>query len=364
MLTWVWIIRHNYNQALNDNYYDLPMEEIMFFKSIKNLLSGFFGYLLLFVFIILFLFGDLFIKDFIQVPNRLLDVNTIFLSILLEAIPFILLGVFVSAVIQVFIHEDMLKRYIPSNPIIALFPAVIMGAIFPICECAIVPIVRRLIKKGMPLHVGFVILVSAPILNPIVFLSTYHAFRSNLMIAYARMGLAFVAALIIGAIIYYFYRNSYQLKEPKSLQQNIHVDHYHNKRQKIKDTFYHASDEFFDMGKFLIIGALVASLVQAFLPRELLVEIGNGTLSGPLVMMGLAYILSLCSEADAFVASSFKQLVSPSALVAFLVYGPMIDLKNTILMIAYFRLRFVIGFIIIVTVTVFLGVLIVAPLLV
>ncbi|MCP3029066.1 permease [Halobacillus sp. A5] len=317
-------------------------------KSLNNK----WGYILLFLFFLLFIYGDLFPAELItEVIPSLLDMNTIFLSIVLEAIPFVLLGVFVSALIQSFVKEETLERFIPSNPILALFPAVTIGAIFPVCECAIVPIVRRLIQKGMPLHVGIVILVSAPVLNPIVFLSTFYAFQTDLTIAWARMGLAFIVAIIVGGIIYSRFKNSWQLKEPEGL---VRKTHEHEHRNKIAETFYHASDEFFDMGKFLIIGALLASMIQTFMDRELLVGVGSGFFTGPAVMMGLAYFLSLCSEADAFVASSFNGLFSSSSILGFLVYGPMTDLKNTILMAAYFRKRFVISFVAIVTVVTYI----------
>lgn len=309
------------------------------------------GYFLLAVFFIFFLFGDtLPVKSVLAIPPSLLDMNTIFISIVLEAIPFVLLGVFISSVIQTFLKEETLKRFIPRNPALALFPAVTIGAIFPVCECAIVPIVRRLIQKGMPLHVGIVILVSAPVLNPIVFLSTFYAFQTDMMIAWARMGLAFVVSLLIGGVIYAYFGNSWQLNKH---QTHNHHSNDHTERNKIAETFQHASDEFFDMGKFLILGALFASIVQTYLARDFLMDLGSGMLAGPMVMMGLAYVLSLCSEADAFVASSFKGLFSTSSLLAFLVYGPMTDLKNTILMLAYFKKRFVFAFIGIVTMIVY-----------
>ncbi|MCA0970565.1 permease [Halobacillus litoralis] len=308
------------------------------------------SYLVLIGFLALFLFADFFSMDWLDIPSSLLDMNTMWISIVLEAIPFVLLGVFISSVIQIFIKEETLKRFIPKNPALALVPAVTIGAIFPVCECAIVPIVRRLLQKGMPLHVGIVILVSAPVLNPIVFLSTFYAFQTDTSIAWARMGLAFFASLMIGALIYRVYGNRNVLHASHTAHSHNHHDDGGN---KIAQVFQHASDEFFDMGKFLIIGALVASAVQTFVAREALVNIGTGALAGPAVMMGLAYILSLCSEADAFVASSFKGLFSSSSILAFLVYGPMTDLKNTILMLAYFKKRFVLGFLIVVTITVY-----------
>ncbi|UHA62557.1 permease [Metabacillus litoralis] len=289
-------------------------------------------------------------------PSELLTVNTMFLSILLEAIPFILLGVFVSALIQTYVSEDLIKRALPRNAILALFPAALLGAIFPICECAIVPIVRRLMKKGMPLHIGVVFLVGAPILNPVVFASTYYAFSSELHIAYARMGLAFVLSIVIGFIIYLLFKNSNQLKWTK---EDVVVEGNTNQEEKVgklKSTLFHASDEFFEMGKFLIMGALIASLFQTFLDRTLLTELGTNEFLSPALMMGFGYILSLCSEADAFVAASFGGTFTAGSLLAFLVYGPMLDLKNTIMLFAFFKARFVAAFILVVTIVVYIAI--------
>ncbi|MCM3164597.1 permease [Metabacillus litoralis] len=307
------------------------------------------------LFFYLFLFVDFQDLSF-NIPSELLTVNTMFLSILLEAIPFILLGVFVSALIQTYVSEDLIKRALPRNAILALFPAALLGAIFPICECAIVPIVRRLMKKGMPLHIGVVFLVGAPILNPVVFASTYYAFSSELHIAYARMGLAFVLSIVIGFIIYLLFKNSNQLKWTK---EDVVVEGNTNQEEKVgklKSTLFHASDEFFEMGKFLIMGALIASLFQTFLDRTLLTELGTNEFLSPALMMGFGYILSLCSEADAFVAASFGGTFTAGSLLAFLVYGPMLDLKNTIMLFAFFKARFVAAFILVVTIVVYIAI--------
>lgn len=311
------------------------------------------GIVLMGLLILIFLFTDL-TNIAETVPKSLLNVNTIFLSIVLEALPFVLIGVFVSALIQTFLSEEMVQRFIPKNPLLAIIPATIVSAIFPVCECAIIPVVRRLMKKGMPLHVGVIFIVGAPILNPIVFASTYYAFQSTPYIAYARMGLAFGLAMIIGLITFLLYKNRNQLKWTSNELVNRATGAGEIKTNKLKSTFYHASDEFFDMGKYLIIGALIASLFQTYLDRDVLTQLGTNDVTSPLVMMGLGYLLSLCSEADAFVASSFAHTFSPGSLLAFLIYGPMLDLKNTIMLFAYFRARFVIGFMIIVTISVYL----------
>jgi uncharacterized protein len=313
------------------------------------------GLALLFVFGYCFFVLDVKELNF-SLPSQWLNVNTIFLSIVLEAIPFILLGVFVSSFIQIFVSEKWIQRWIPKNPIAALIPAAIVSAVFPVCECAIIPVVRRLIKKGMPLHVGVVLLVGAPILNPVVFASTYYAFSSNPFIVYGRMGLAFVLCIVIGFIVYLLFRNRNQLRWTKDeligAQQESGP-----KGNKVKQLLFHASDEFFDMGKYLIAGAFIASLFQTFLDRSLLLEIGQNPTAAPLGMMGFAYVLSLCSEADAFVAASFLKTFTPTALLAFLVYGPMIDLKNTLMMFASFKAKFTVIFIMIVTICVYVSIL-------
>ncbi|MBU9714749.1 permease [Evansella tamaricis] len=326
------------------------------------------GLVLLFIFLILFLMSDrLNDSEMISnLPNAWVNVNTIFLSIVIEAIPFILLGVFVSSLIQIYVSEETIQRFLPKSALMALVPAAMLGAILPLCECAIVPVVRRLIKKGMPLHVGVVFLVAAPILNPIVFASTYFAFRSEQTntILYSRMGLAFVLSIIIGAILYGIFKNSHQLRG-ENISLHVHGHHHHHPGDgsstffsKIKDTMYHAVDEFFMMGKYLIIGAFIAAMFQTFLDRAVLTAIGQNDFSSTMVMMIFAYLLSLCSEADAFVASSFGSQFTDMSLVAFLVYGPMLDLKNTFMLFAFFKARFVIVFMITVTIIVFASVMV------
>lgn len=330
-------------------------------ESIKSYGADLIGLALLGIFLLLFFNIDRFKGEdaLFQVSDSWLNVNTIFLSIVIEAAPFILLGVFVSALIQIYVKEETIQRFLPKNAYAALFPAVILGAIFPICECAIIPVVRRLIKKGMPLHVGVVFLVAAPILNPVVFASTFFAFRSDPVVLYSRMGLAFVLAIIIGAVLYLLFKNSNQLKWRKEelIGGTINVENpYSRKLNKMKQTMYHATDEFFEMGKYLIMGAFITALFHTFMDRQVLLTIGSDLWSSTLVMMAFAYILSLCSEADAFVAASFGGTFTTGSIVAFLVFGPMLDLKNTIMLFAFFKAKFVLVFMATVTVVVFIAI--------
>lgn len=328
-------------------------------RTSSNLFKDLIGIALIGLFLYLFFFVDM--KDFSdKIPSSWLNVNTIFLSIVIEAIPFILLGVFASALIQTFVSEDTIKKFLPKNAIAAIIPAAILGAIFPICECAIIPVVRRLIKKGMPLHVGVVFLVGAPILNPVVFASTFYAFNGDPTILYGRFGLAFVLCIIIGLLMLLLFDNKNQLRWTKNELQGRFEPTLEQTgpSNKWKATFYHASDEFFDMGKYLIAGAFIASLFQTFLDRNLLIALGSNDVLSPAVMMAFAFVLSLCSEADAFVAASFGATFTTGSILAFLVYGPMLDLKNVFLLFAYFRTKFVLVFMAVVTIVVFAAILI------
>ncbi len=298
--------------------------------------------------ITLLTFGEK-IEGLIELPKSIYHMNMLFLSILIEALPFVLIGVFIAGLIQVFVTDEHIRKWIPRNKYMAILMSCVVGACFPACECGIVPIVRRLVGKGVPIYAGIGFLLTGPLINPIVILSTYMAFGNNFAIAASRMILGFVIAMVVAIIISFFFKGN-QLK---------HTFPSHHAKQtgfqeKIKHTFTHAVDEFFDMGKYLIIGAALAAFVQTYISSGDLVALGSGVASSTIVMMALAYILSLCSEADAFIGASFKGLFSDTAILGFLIYGPMIDMKNTFMMLSVFRARFVGLFVVIVTLVVFL----------
>ncbi|MCZ8513840.1 permease [Paenibacillus filicis] len=308
--------------------------------------------------------------SFLSSPN-LQSFKTLFISIILEALPFVLLGVLVSALLQQFVSEQRIRRMIPKNPVLGIVFACVMGIIFPLCECGMIPVIRRLLRKGMPVYVAAVFILVGPIINPVVFASTYMAFRSRPEIAYSRMGLAFVAALAIGLILHRFVRsNPVRGGSEPAAELHIHMHehtHHHHEHHTHHEAHHHdhdhhghnhggkapagkqflsvlghASDEFFEMGKYLIFGAFLTAAIQTVMDRSSLVSIGQGEYSSHLFMAGLAFVLSLCSTSDAFVASSFATTFSTGSLLTFLVFGPMLDIKSTLMLLSAFKARFVV----------------------
>ncbi|KLT15582.1 hypothetical protein AA980_23065 [Neobacillus vireti] len=286
------------------------------------------------------------------------------ISIIIEAMPFILIGVFVSAILQVFVTDTMIRKFIPKNPILGIIAASVLGIIFPICECGMVPAIRKLIKKGMPLYVATTFILVGPILNPIVFLSTLTAFRSQPAIAFYRMGLAFVVALIVGLIVFKFVKSNQLREQLTHLKNNIEEKHQHHHsaisskkpvKNKLIEVMGHTVSEFFDMGKYLVFGSIIVALLQVFVSQNSLIAVGNSGPAANLVMMGLGFILSLCSTSDAFVAQSLQTIFTKSSLIGFMVFGPMINIKGILMMLAVFRSRFVLLLCGLVTILVFVG---------
>ncbi|MBV5124184.1 permease [Bacillus halotolerans] len=270
--------------------------------------------------------------------SSFLQLNSIFISILIEAIPFILIGVILSGIIQMFVSEEMIARIMPKNRFLAVLFGALAGILFPACECGIIPITRRLLLKGVPLHAGVAFMLTAPIINPIVLFSTYIAFGNRWSVVFYRGGLALAVSVIIGIIISYQFKDN-QLLKPDEPGHRHH--HHHTLLQKLGGTLRHAIDEFFSVGKYLIIGAFIAAAMQTYVKTSTLLAIGQNDVSSSLVMMGLAFVLSLCSEVDAFIASSFSSTFSLGSLIAFLVFGAMVDIKNLLMMLAAFKKRFV-----------------------
>lgn len=308
--------------------------------------------ILLFLLLAFFFLGDVFVPkaiDFSDYP-MLHSVLVVFLGLFLESIPFLFLGAIASSFIQLFISEEIIQRMIPKRPLTAIFAAIAAALIIPVCECAIIPVVRRLIQKGVPVHAGVVLLVTAPILNVIVFGSTYYAFQNNPSILYGRIILCVLTAIIAGLFIHIFSTKDVVKEDKLELVQG----HVHDSQSSKWTSFIdHTSQEFFMVGRYFIIGALFASVFQVFMDRSVMAEIGQAPIKGTALMMGIAFVLSLCSSADAFVAASFSHSFLPGSILGFLVFGPMLDLKNVLIMMSCFKRSFVVTYVLLIFAVVF-----------
>jgi uncharacterized membrane protein YraQ (UPF0718 family) len=285
--------------------------------------------------------------------------SIIFISIVLEAMPFIFLGSFISALIEVLVSEKLIAKFIPKNKIVAFLGAGFIGMLFPVCECAIVPITQKLIKKGVPNGIATTFMLATPIVNPIVLLSTYYAFYDKPSMIAIRGIFGFLAAVFIGIFIDITQKN-------KTIVRTTTFDTYGNcscgcdigyyTTSRLIGIIEHMRREFINILKYLMIGALISATFQSLIPIRYLVAIGGDSLYSIIIMMILAFVLSICSEADAFVAKTFLGQFTVGSVTAFLILGPMVDIKNVVMLSSAFKKKFVVELVIyIVLVTLFVG---------
>lgn len=287
-------------------------------------------------------------------PPQLQDWVTIFLGILVEATPFLLLGVSVSAVVHVFVSEDVLLRFVPKNRFLSLVPAMGVGMLMPVCECGNVAVARRFLAKGVPVSTCVAFLLAAPILNPVALFATATAFRFEPQMVWWRAGLAFVVAALVGFLVSSMGTSESLLAaglRRQTAEDASHHDHHHHHDHdhdmkvsaKLHSVVEQAGSEFLSMTRVLLLGAGIAAATQVFIPRDDITGMGTGILFAILAMMSLAFVLSICSTVDAFFALSYSSLFPTPALLAFLVFGPMLGMKTTGLMLTAFRPRVVIA---------------------
>jgi len=269
---------------------------------------------------------------------------TRFLGIFVEAVPFLLLGSITSGLIETFIKSDDIMRYLPRNRLGAALGGAFLGLVFPVCECGVVPVARRLFKKGSPVSLGVAFLLAAPFMNPIVFASTFIAFGFG-PVFIGRIVVTILVAVIVAVVVGSMAKRSAVLK-PISLA-GEHHDHAHcdhealSTRAKLMSALTIAGDEFFEMGRFLIFGSILAALMQTLVPQESLLSLGTGPILSVVFMQILAYVLSVCSTVDSFLALAFVNTFTAGAIVSFLSFGPMVDIKSTLMFTGVFRRRIV-----------------------
>ncbi|MCC9799317.1 permease [Streptococcus agalactiae] len=280
---------------------------------------------------------------FNQLPDSVLQWFAIFISIIIEALPFVLLGTILSGIIEVFITPDIVNKFLPKNKFLRVLFGTFVGFVFPSCECGIIPIINRFLEKKVPSYTAVPFLATAPIINPIVLFATYSAFGNSIRFLILRFVGATIVAIALGVMLAFLVDDNILKEDAKP----THFHDYSDKKwyQKIFLALAHAIDEFFDTGRYLVFGTLIASAMQIYLPTRVLTTIGHSPITAILVMMLLAFILSLCSEADAFIGASLLSTFGIAPVMAFLLIGPMIDIKNLMMMVNSFKTRFIVQFI-------------------
>ncbi len=312
---------------------------------------------------------------------------TLFLSLLVEAVPFLLIGVAFSSLLMFFVDERSLIGILPKNAFLGALSGSLIGLLFPVCECGNVPVARRLLVQGAPTAVSIGFLLAAPTINPVVFWATWVAFRGQPEVVFLRVGFTLLIATTVGWVFSRqpdigpflqdavargrFRERPVQPEVPSLLQggtffiqgggagamdagdigRAIRLDTpaaqrlvanpamEQTLRHKLTLSAENMVRELRELGAILILGSAIAATVQVAVPREVILGLGQGLVSSILAMMVLAAVVSICSTVDSFFALSFAATFTTGSLLAFLIFGPMIDLKNIGLLLTVFKGR-------------------------
>ncbi|NJL88675.1 MAG: permease [Coleofasciculaceae cyanobacterium SM2_1_6] len=328
--------------------------------------------------------------------TKLNNAFTLFLSLLVEAIPFLILGVLLSSLLLLFVDEKKLISALPKNPLLGALAGSCAGFLFPVCECGNVPVARRLLVQGAPAPVAIGFLLAAPTINPIVIWSTWVAFREQPEVVVLRVVFSLTIATVIGfifssqadmqpllqpSVTRFMSRPSTnsgsRSDQPESQPQTIPsqtptllqsgsyilgggvmqrldlgllssspviaaTSPESALAQKLRLFMENSIQELRELGGVLVLGSAIAAFLQVAVPREIIIGLGQGPVLSIIAMMVLAAVVSICSTVDSFFALAFASTFTSGSLLAFLVFGPMVDLKSLGLMLSVFKTRAII----------------------
>jgi uncharacterized membrane protein YraQ (UPF0718 family) len=317
-----------------------------------------------------------------------------FVSIILEALPFVILGSLASGIIEVFVPKESVARLLPQRKLLGILAAASLGLIVPVCECAVIPFTRRLVRKGVPFSTAVAYLLAGPTVNVLTGSSTLLAYHNPMVPSFswhvlaARMGFAYFIAVAVALIIDRLFPGGSALldrteataeshscgcghdHDHEHSHEHEHHEHDHHEHdhdhahgnghdhdhdhshahhhheadkpmftKRLAESINHAGGDFLDVGQFLVIGAFVAAICQTIIPREAFVTVAHAPSVAILVLMGLAVALNLCSGANAFVAASFRGALPLSAQMGFMLLGPMLDTKLSAMYLSFISKR-------------------------
>jgi uncharacterized protein len=309
-----------------------------------------------------------------------------FVSIILEALPFVMLGSLLGGLFEVFVPREWVAGLLPKSKFLAILVAAGLGLLLPVCECAVIPFTRRLVRKGVPFSTAVAYLLAGPIVNVLVGSATLMAYAWNWHILAARMIFGYVVAVAVALVIDRLFPGTAALLDPgmniipaadacgcghdhdhehdHGHDHDHHHDHEHAHEHghdhghdhnhahdhsrhahkpliwgRLAEAINHAGDDFLQVGQFLVLGAFIASICQTVIPRHAFITMAHAPALAIMLMMGLAVVLNLCSGADAFVAASFRSVLPMSAQMGFMVLGPMLDLKLSAMYLSFISKR-------------------------
>lgn len=285
-----------------------------------------------------------------SLPTRAQDGLTLAISVLIESLPFVALGVVLSIIVQVWVPPGVIERWMPRRAWARRMVLSLLGMLVPVCECGNVPFARGLLMRGFTVPETLTFLIAAPIVNPIVIITTHQAFGFDDGILIARLLGGYAIANLIGWLY------------------SRHPDPDGLLTDRFRETCALVVDEPGGRGRrslaqfvielravmpALVIGSALAGAVQVLIPRDALLAIGSNPALSIVAMMALAMVVSICSNVDAFFALSFASTFTPGSIVAFLLVGPLVDIKMLALMRTTFTTRTLAGIVIVVVLAAF-----------
>lgn len=271
--------------------------------------------------------------------------NTVFISLLIQAFPFILVGTLISSILQICVPENRLIRLFGKRKWFGFALAVGLGVFFPVCDCAMAPIAARLVKKGVPLPYAITFLLAAPAVSPIVILSTYYAFPGQPIVIVWRIVLGIAIALSAGvALSFTRYAKTAPLQDtlPESACASGYLGDVGTTTAagRVQAVLQHASLEFFNVGKFVVAGAFISSVVQTTVSKDVLSSVGGTPFLSLFVMLFAAFVMSVCSTSNAFIARTFSASIPLVSLLCYMIMGPLLDIKNLLMLSSGFKKTF------------------------
>lgn len=276
-------------------------------------------------------------SDALALPEALADFVALSLSVFIESLPFVFLGILLSTVVQVWVPQSVIDRVLPRNAALRRAVLSITGVLLPVCECGNVPLARGLMLRGFTVSEAATFLLAAPVLNPVTIITTYHAFGWSDGILAARIIGGFAIANLAGWLLNRSAEQSALLADGFRVQ--CAHGHEHTHQGRMQRSLVGIAEETSALMPALVIGSALAGAIQVGAPRELLIALGSHPLWSVLALMLLAFIISICSSVDAFFVLSLSATFLPGSIVAFLLFGAMMDIKMLALLRTTFTAR-------------------------